>query len=245
MSIRLVAWALEQDVPSGPKFVLVCLCNRANDDDGTCWPGLDNVAKNTNMSRRTIIRHIQTLEQLGFVRVTARTLEDGQQTSNEYQILVGGGVRLSPLPVTKTTGGGDRVSPKPSEEPSVKPEVGTKGPDKNVLAGLLVSAYQTHIAYITDPMSQTLLEYAIEHPNLTEDWISEAFQIATERNARNWGYVKAILDRWIAGGKHDLSPARTGRRSNGVTGGRRTGSRGKPAPSGRFEHDRKTATKTR
>ena len=34
-------------------------------------------------------------------------------------------------------------------------------------------------------------------------WIEEAFQIAVERNARNWRYIRAILERWAREGKTD------------------------------------------
>lgn len=36
MAVEYIAWALEQDIPTGPKFVLVALCNRANQDGGRC-----------------------------------------------------------------------------------------------------------------------------------------------------------------------------------------------------------------
>jgi len=35
------------------------------------------------------------------------------------------------------------------------------------------------------------------------EWIEEAFRIAAERNVRNWRYVRAILQRWVAQGKDD------------------------------------------
>lgn len=35
------------------------------------------------------------------------------------------------------------------------------------------------------------------------EWIEEAFHIAAQRNARNWRYVRAILQRWAAQGKDD------------------------------------------
>ncbi|MFQ6001984.1 MAG: DnaD domain protein, partial [Anaerolineae bacterium] len=34
-------------------------------------------------------------------------------------------------------------------------------------------------------------------------WIEEAFKIAVERNARNWRYIQAILERWAREGKDD------------------------------------------
>jgi DNA replication protein len=35
------------------------------------------------------------------------------------------------------------------------------------------------------------------------DWIEDAFQIAVERNKRNWHYIEAILHRWQEGGRDD------------------------------------------
>lgn len=35
------------------------------------------------------------------------------------------------------------------------------------------------------------------------NWIEDAFQIAVERNKRNWHYIEAILHRWQEGGRDD------------------------------------------
>ncbi len=77
--------------------------------------------------------------------------------------------------------------------------------------------------------SNAPIEIAFEHPNIFQlyeanigpltpliadalrdaektyhaGWVEEAFQIAVERNKRNWHYIEAILRRWQEGGRDD------------------------------------------
>lgn len=82
MSIAAMAWAWEQDVPSGVKLVLLALADRANEDDGTCWPGLRRVAVKVGLTERVVRGHVAKLEELGLLRRETRTRADGSQTSS-------------------------------------------------------------------------------------------------------------------------------------------------------------------
>jgi DNA-binding transcriptional ArsR family regulator len=75
-------WAWRQEVPSGQKLVLLALADRANEDDGTCWPGLRRVAEKVGLEQRTVRRHVEALEAAGMLRRESRVRADGSHTSN-------------------------------------------------------------------------------------------------------------------------------------------------------------------
>ena len=69
---------------SNIKLVLVKLCDNAS-DEGYCWPSMSRIAKECELSRRSVIDQIAKLKELGLVRVTHR-YKESEQTSNGYQI---------------------------------------------------------------------------------------------------------------------------------------------------------------
>ena len=120
-------WALGQKAGSqGAKSVLLILANRAN-HDGVCWPGFGGIADQTEMSRRSVIRHVNALVGRGLISVKARP----NQQSNLYQLNLKGGANLTPAQsvtsdtvtpcsdtvtpqvVTPCHQGSDTVSPEP------------------------------------------------------------------------------------------------------------------------------------
>jgi hypothetical protein len=67
----MVNWAYEQDLPPSPKFLLVTLADKA-DDDGTTAAGVDFLAYETGISTRTVIRHLKQLEELDLLHKERR-----------------------------------------------------------------------------------------------------------------------------------------------------------------------------
>ena len=69
MSIVALRWAWKQHSVKGlTKFVLVRLADRAN-DKGECWPGMQSVADECGISRRSVLRAIEQLENDGLLIV--------------------------------------------------------------------------------------------------------------------------------------------------------------------------------
>lgn len=58
--------------------------------------------------------------------------------------------------------------------------------------------YEQNIGVITPMMAEILKEDEQAYP---DEWIEEAIRIAVNRNARNWKYVQAILERWQKEGR--------------------------------------------
>lgn len=60
--------------------------------------------------------------------------------------------------------------------------------------------YEENIGSITPMMAEILKADEADYP---ASWIEEAIRIAVKRNARNWKYVQAILERWQKEGRGD------------------------------------------
>jgi DNA replication protein len=60
--------------------------------------------------------------------------------------------------------------------------------------------YEQNIGLLQPLIAERLHEAERDYP---QDWIEDAFRIAVERNARNWRYIEAILQRWSRDGKDD------------------------------------------
>jgi DNA replication protein len=58
--------------------------------------------------------------------------------------------------------------------------------------------YEEHVGPLTPLISESLAEAESQY---SPEWIQEAFQIAVEKNIRNWRYISRILERWKKEGK--------------------------------------------
>jgi DnaD/phage-associated family protein len=65
--------------------------------------------------------------------------------------------------------------------------------------------YEENIGPLTPMLAEALGEAQDTYP---ASWIREAFQIAVERNTRNWRYISAILQRWQKEGRNDQKDRR-------------------------------------
>ncbi len=87
-----------------------------------------------------------------------------------------------------------RLLPPPSEPPE------PHEPKPNIF-----ELYEQNIGPLTPLLAEELMDAEDRYPAA---WIEEAFQIAVERNARNWRYVEAILKRWYDEGRDDQKDRR-------------------------------------
>ena len=75
------------DLPHRAKLVYLYLYDRKNKDNVT-WPGLNTIARELSLSRSTVKRAIQDLEQAGLVRKESHYRQNGSATSNRYYLLL-------------------------------------------------------------------------------------------------------------------------------------------------------------
>lgn len=96
------------------KLILLKLADNAN-DKGECWPSYKHIADQCETSRRSVIAHIDTLVEMGLVKIRHRKAAQGNK-SNLYLLDLSGGEK-SALP-QRDKKGGENTSPPPSEDTS-------------------------------------------------------------------------------------------------------------------------------
>lgn len=100
MSIALMTLAWQSDIAAGPKMVLLSLCDNAN-ENGECYPSIETISKRCSMGERTVQRHIQDLQNEGYL-----TRQDRQGRSTLYTLnprRIGTPANLAPPPKTTQT----------------------------------------------------------------------------------------------------------------------------------------------
>lgn len=76
MSIVLMTQAWASTMSSGKKFVLLSLCDNAN-EQGMCYPSVGLIAQKCTMGERTVQQHLRALEEEGIIR---REMRAGRRT---------------------------------------------------------------------------------------------------------------------------------------------------------------------
>jgi hypothetical protein len=83
MSVRAMTWAWEQDLKTGPKFVLVALADHS-DGAGVCWPGHELIAEKCGLSRQTVVEHIAMLERELYLKAERTRDAKGREGKARY-----------------------------------------------------------------------------------------------------------------------------------------------------------------
>ena len=92
MSIKVMSWAWEQELPPLTKLVLMAIADHC-DDEGYAWPGIRGIAKKCGVAHSTVQRHVQSLEEQGILNVEPRQRPDGSSSSNGYTVIMDGTIR--------------------------------------------------------------------------------------------------------------------------------------------------------
>lgn len=88
MSVKLMSIAWDMGLPMGQKMLLLALCDHAN-DEGVCYPSQERLAAKCSMARRTVVSHLQWLEERGIVRKERRQNTQRRKTDLYYITLDG------------------------------------------------------------------------------------------------------------------------------------------------------------
>lgn len=103
MSFEAINWAWKQrGLSSTQKLTLLALADRHNPDFG-CFPSISKICADTELSRSTVIRCTQYLEEMGLISKQKARRDNGSDTSNRYILGFEQGVSPSHSPsVTET-----------------------------------------------------------------------------------------------------------------------------------------------
>lgn len=74
-----------EDLPHRAKAVYIYLMDRCNRDN-QCWPAIGTIARELNLSRRTVERAIADLEKAGRLSKEQRWRENGGKSSLIYTL---------------------------------------------------------------------------------------------------------------------------------------------------------------
>jgi len=89
LSIRAVAWALDQDVSDAyAKLVLIGMCDSHNGETSACHPAKSTLARKASCSIETVTKKIKWLVENGWIEAVPRFDNSGRQTSNSYSLLM-------------------------------------------------------------------------------------------------------------------------------------------------------------
>ena len=75
----------QEELPHRAKSVYMYLRDRTN-PSGTCWPGINTIAKDLAISRSTVKRALQDLVQHGYLKKELRYRKNGSSSSNRYLV---------------------------------------------------------------------------------------------------------------------------------------------------------------
>ncbi|EHV5554570.1 helix-turn-helix domain-containing protein [Vibrio parahaemolyticus] len=117
MSMELMVKAMKLKIGnSGRKLVLIKLADNAN-DQGECWPSYQYIADICEISKRSAVNHIQSLEEMGLLHREHRIGKNGQ-SSNVYHLTLDNGEVIAkskksePTKSTKTSENRKKPVPK-------------------------------------------------------------------------------------------------------------------------------------
>lgn len=97
MSGIALKWAWTQQLPIIEKLVLIVIAYYA-DNDGLAWPKSTGLREKTGLSRSGLKLQVRKLEKAGLLIRKDRFTESGRQTTNGYQLSMGGVMISNPSP---------------------------------------------------------------------------------------------------------------------------------------------------
>lgn len=110
MSHQATAWVSEIRVGNPTlKSLLYAIAHRVDRVTWSCWPSLDCLAYDTEVSKRTIQRRLDELEVLGFINIEKRRRPDGTQDNSLITITGGQIVTLCPPDDKNGVAGGQKA----------------------------------------------------------------------------------------------------------------------------------------
>lgn len=117
MSMTLMVKALKTKVGNPlRKLVLLKLADNAN-DQGECWPSYQYIADQCEMSKRSVMLHINKLIEDGFLKKEHRLGGEKFNKSNLYTLMVGAGDSLGVVQEIHPPSAGDSLGGSAGDSP--------------------------------------------------------------------------------------------------------------------------------
>ena len=92
MSVKIMSWVWEQDIPTTKKMLLLAIADHSDDDGDNSWPSKHLLAKKVNVTEGQIRRLLRELETDGWIHTSLRSGGSNRvspdRRPNLYQILL-------------------------------------------------------------------------------------------------------------------------------------------------------------
>ncbi len=200
MSVKIMGMVWDLKVRRDEKLVLLAYADHADHDGGSIYPSVALIARKTGYSERSIQSITRRLEGHGYLLADGK----GVHGTNRWRIPISGGSicrGAKPAPVQNEEPGGAENAPAgvraaapDSSFNRQEPSTTTAGRSEHFVL------YEQEIGPLTPLIAEEIGGYAAD-PRCPPGWIGEAVCEAARQNKRNWAYVRAILNRWMAEGK--------------------------------------------
>jgi DnaD/phage-associated family protein len=213
MSVKIMGFVWDLDIPQNEKLVLLAYADHASHDGSNIYPAVSTIAKKTGYSERSVQMITRALEGRGYL------VSDGQGThgTNKWRIpLYMGGIipmisrGADSAPVQSTTEGGAEIEPlgvKPTApEPSFNHPLTV-----NTTTGEIFKAYQSEIGPLTGFIADDI-GADLDTIKVPPEYFIDAIHEAVLNQKRNWKYCRAILLRWEREGKVPLVKSSNGKK---------------------------------
>lgn len=196
----------DPDLSGSKLLVVLCLADHSN-DDGVCWPSINRLAERTRIDRRNIMRHLQSLEAMGYLEITRTPGRPNRYTvhATRGDITTRGKTITSGNSVTPTSGKivtgtrGKIVTPpvvisppepsyNPNSEPSIQP------PPRKADFVAAVAAWEAGGLMLSKTIADDIGE-AVDHwaAKGYGHYVADAIEEATRQGKLTWAYVMGIL----------------------------------------------------
>lgn len=196
MSHYMTALAMKQQgLKPATKIVLYWLADHHNGDTGDCFPSLNLLARECEMSRPTVVKHLNELEGKGLIVRTKRQRGNGSQTSTAYNL------NLTPVKNLNSPCKEIEQPPVKKRDPHnlvnnnlVNEPIGQKPKPKQKRAVSLPENWVPSDRNIEDAIKAGLSQQDIDHE--ANQFLNHA--IANDRKQKNWD---AAWRMWIGKSK--------------------------------------------
>ena len=157
-------------------------------EDGVCSAAIQRLAKELQLTEKTIAKHISTLEENGYI------LDTTPDTRNAPHVYIDTGKLRMKFSIF--------MEENTQKDRYVK---NTYRYVKNSHEELLIGEnifllYESNIGPITPMIADSLKEAEKDYKF---SWIEEAIKLSVKHNKRNWAYCETILKRWKNEGKDE------------------------------------------
>lgn len=181
MSLMVKAMTLKVGSPIR-KLVLMKLADNAN-DKGQCWPSYQHIADQCEISKRSVINHIEQLEKDGLLKIQHRKGEKGNR-SNLYKLTLGS--ENPALPLVKTVH-------HPSENPALPPSENPAPRTSHSLEPVIEPKEKGKTKRFSPPPIQDVIAYCQERGNCID-----AERFIDFYQSKNWYVGKNKMKDWKA-----------------------------------------------